>query len=115
MMNVKHLMDAAEPDADGERLWVEPVNLTKDLIEWCGVDHVLPHLGPPPKLLEWFNDHPDGYEFFRARYHEALAAGPYKTALQLLACIGHRQNFTLLHAGDDPEHNTATALFEFIA
>jgi uncharacterized protein YeaO (DUF488 family) len=114
MIKIKHLMDAAEPD-DGDRLWIEPHGLTKDLCEWCRVNHLVPHLGPPVKLWEWFSDHPDGYDFFRARYHEALADGPYKPALQQLACIGARDNFTLLHTGDDPEHNTATALYEFLS
>ena len=45
MIKIKHFMDAREED-DGERLWVEPTGLTKDLVEWCAVDHLLPHLGP---------------------------------------------------------------------
>jgi uncharacterized protein YeaO (DUF488 family) len=113
MIKIKHLMDAREDD-DGERLWVEPTGLTKDLTEWCGVDHLLSHLGPPKKLWEWFDDHPDGYDFFRARYHECLASGPHKDLLQRMACLAMRQNFTLLHTGEDPEHNTAVALYEFL-
>ena len=114
MIKIKHLMDATEPD-DGDRLWVEPHGLTKDLSDWCNVTHIVPHLGPPAKLSEWFEEHLDGYEFFRARYHEALSNGPYVPALKQLACIGARDNFTLLHTGDDPAHNTATALYEFLS
>src|SRR4051812_31970149 len=114
MIKVKHLMDATEPD-DGERAWVEPVGLTADLKEWCGVDHVLSHLGPPVALAEWFEEHPDGYEYFRARYHEALACGPYKDALQQLACVALRRNFTLLHAGSDTSQNVAAALHEYLS
>ena len=114
MIKVKHVMDAREAD-DGDRLWVEPIGLTKDLAEWCNVDHILPHLGPPVKLWEWFDEHADGYEFFRGCYHDSLTRGPYMVALQQLACVGARENFTLLHAGDDPSHNCAVALYEFLS
>lgn len=114
MIKVKHLLDAVEKD-DGARLWIEPIGLTKDLRQWCAVDHVLPHLGPPKALWEWFEAHPDGYGYFRATYHEALAGGKYKAALQELACAAQRSNFTLVHQGDDPEHNSGTALYEFIS
>jgi len=114
MIKVKHLLDPIEND-DGVRLWVEPIGLTKDLRQWCTVDHVLCHLGPPLGLWEWFDEHPDGYPYFRATYHDWLAKGKYKPALQELACAAQRQNFTLIYQGDDPAHNTATALHEFIS
>src|SRR5947209_19075064 len=109
MIKVKHLMDASEPD-DGERAWVESVKLTKDLREWCNVDHVLSHLGPPAALSEWLGEHPDGYEYFRARYHEALANGPHKDALQRRASMPMRRNFTLLQPSKAPSQNVASAL-----
>ena len=114
MIKIKHLMDAREED-DGDRLWVEPIGLTKDLVEWCAVDHLLPHLGPPKELWDWFDEHPDGYDYFRAQYHEALAKSPYKVALHHLAKAAVAENFTLLHAGDDPNHNSAAALHQFLA
>ena len=114
MFMVKHLMDPAASD-DGERLFVEAGGLTKDLAAWCEVKHVLCHLGPPRELVKWFEEHPDGYEYFRGRYHEALANGPYMKALQQLACDGMRRDFTLLHTGDSPAENTATALYEFLS
>ena len=113
MIKIKHLLDAVEPD-DGQRISVEPFNITRDLREWCKVDHVLCHLGPPKALWEWFEAHPDGYDFFRAKYHDALAKSVYKPALQKLACAGRNETFTLLHQGDDPGHNSATALHEFL-
>ena len=97
------------------RLWVEAIGLTRDLQQWRLVDHVLPHLGPPRDLWEWFAAHCDDYETFRGRYHEWLGKSHYRPALQQLACESLKGNFTLLHAGDDPEHNCATALREFIA
>jgi uncharacterized protein YeaO (DUF488 family) len=114
MIKIKHLLDAVEKD-DGVRIWVEPFGVTKDLREWCEVDHVLCHLGPPTQLRDWFEEHPDGFSYFRATYHECLANSRYKPALQELACAGMHQNFTLLHQGDDPEHNTAIALYEFLS
>jgi uncharacterized protein YeaO (DUF488 family) len=114
MIKIKHFLDAAEPD-DGRRIWVEPIGLACELREMCRVDHVLPHLGPPKDVWEWFDEHPDGYEYFRARYHESLGRSPYKPALQQLACAGMRETFTLLHASDDAGHNCATALHEFLS
>jgi uncharacterized protein YeaO (DUF488 family) len=114
MIKVKHLMDAAEA-SDGQRIWTESFGLTKDLREWCKVDHVLPHLGPPMKLWDWFEEHPDGYEYFRGCYHECLSKGPYRTALQQLACAAMKEDITLVHQGEDPQHNTATALHEFLS
>jgi uncharacterized protein YeaO (DUF488 family) len=114
MIKAKHFLDRIEAD-DGSRLWVESVALTKDLQEWGEVDHVLPQLGPPRDLWTWFAAHPDGYEDFRGRYHQWLSHCPYRSALQRLACDSLKSNFTLLHAGDDPEHNCATAFREFIA
>lgn len=114
MIKVKHLMDEVEPD-DGQRLWVEPIGLTKDMREWCSVQEVLPQFGPPIalwRLLETKSE--DAYDYFRGRYHEHLAAGRLKPALQTLAQAGLRENFTLLHQSTDGEHNTATALRDFI-
>ena len=114
MIIVKHLLDAVEV-GDGQRMWVESIGLTKDLREWYKVDHVLTHLGPPKPVWQVLDSHPDAYDFFRARYHEFLAKSQYKPALQALANAGLRENFTLLHQSDDPEHNSATALREFLA
>lgn len=114
MIKIKHLMDELEDD-DGQRLWVEPIGLTKDLQEMCQIDHILPHLGPPKKVWNWYQSHPDGYEFFRAKYHEALMRGPYKPALQSLVTAGRNETFSLVHGGDDPAKNTATALYEFLS
>ncbi len=114
MIQVKHLLDTIEPD-DGQRIWVEPIGLTLDLREWCRIDHMLNHLGPVPRLWQWFEHHPQGYDYFRARYHEALAESPYRTAMMELVTAARRNNFTLIHQSEDAEHNTATALHEFLS
>src|ERR1051325_2445805 len=113
MIKIKNLMDAIESD-DGERLWIEPIGLTKDLQEWCKVDHVLIHLGPPKKIWKWFEEHPSGYEYFRGKYHEALKNGPNVGALQALAHAGQKETFTLVHSGDNESENSASALYEFL-
>jgi uncharacterized protein YeaO (DUF488 family) len=113
MIKVKHIFDRIEAD-DGPRLWVEPIALTKDLVEWCCVTRVLPHLGPPRDLSEWFAEHLDGYEYFRCLYFDWLSSSSYRPALQRLACECLKTNCTLLHAGDDGQHNVATALAGFI-
>jgi uncharacterized protein YeaO (DUF488 family) len=114
MIKVKHIFDTVEKD-DGLRMWVEPIGLVKDLQDWCKINHVMPHLGPPKDAWDEFGEHPDGYEEFRGQYHECLSHSHYRPALQKLACAGIRENFTLVHSGDDPEHNSATALREFIS
>ena len=113
MIKVKHVLEAVEQD-DGQRIWVEPIGLTKDLREWCRVDHVLPHLGPPIKAWKVLEEHPDAYEYFRACYHEALRRSQYRTALQQLACASRNETFTLIHQSEDGEHNSASALQEYL-
>jgi uncharacterized protein YeaO (DUF488 family) len=115
MIKVKHLMDEVEHD-DGQRLWVEPIGLTRDMREWCSVHEVLPQFGPPIALWRLLETRPEeAYDYFRGRYHEHLAAGQLKPALQALAQAGMHENFTLLHQSLDREHNTATALRDFIS
>src|ERR1700743_1168042 len=114
MIKVKHFLEAAEA-SDGQRIWAEPVGLTKDLREWCRVDHVLPHLGPPRELWNWFDEHPDGYGHFRGQYHEALNKSPYRTALQQLATAARRETFTLLHQGEKNDENSGQAMLELLS
>ena len=114
MIKAKHFLERIEAD-DGPRMWIEPIGLTKDLQAWRSVDHVMPHLGPPRDLWEWFIAHPDEYEVFRRKYHDWLSSSHYRPALQRLACECLAANFTLLHAGEDADHNCATALHEFIS
>lgn len=114
MIKIKNLFDKVET-TDGTRLWIEPIGLTKDLRKWCEVDHILCHIGPPMELWQWFEEHPTGYDYFRATYHDHLSKGKYRPALKELACAGLKQSFTLLHQTEDPEHNTATALYEFLS
>jgi len=113
MIHVKHFMDTVEAD-DGQRIWVEPIGLTHDLRGWCCVQRMLLNVAPPRQLWEWFNSNPEGYEFFRGKYHEWLSRSPYMPALQELAYAGLHENLTLLHQGDHPEHNSAMALHDFL-
>jgi uncharacterized protein YeaO (DUF488 family) len=114
MIKVKSFLDDVEGD-DGQRLWVEPIGVTHDLRGMCRIDHVLSHLGPPKKLWDWYEEHPDAYDYFRAEYHEHLKQGPYNEALMQLASIAQRETFTLLHQGEDAIHNSAMALYEYLS
>ena len=114
MIKIKHFLDPVEVD-DGARIWVEPWGLTADFRQWCQVNHLMCHLAPPRELCDWFENHPDGYEYFRAQYHEWLAKSSFKPALQQLAWTATRETLTLLHQGDDVELNSAMALYEFLA
>ena len=114
MFKVKNVFDAIETD-DGLRLWVEPVGLTKDLREWCVVHHSAPALAPEGKLAAWFDRHPDGYDFFRGRYHESLKSSVHLPTLRELAALGQRETITLLHQGSSANENSAAALHEFLS
>jgi uncharacterized protein YeaO (DUF488 family) len=113
MIKIKHLLDTVE-SGDGERMWVEPIGLTRDLTEWCSVTHTLTSLGPPMTLWRWFQDHPEGYDYFRGKYHEHLGQGRRRKVLMHLAAAALQEDFTLLHQGDDPNQNSATALYEYL-
>jgi uncharacterized protein YeaO (DUF488 family) len=113
MIKVKHFMDDPEHD-DGTRIWIEPIGLTRDLRRWCKVDFLVPELGPPVALAAWFEQHPDGYAYFREHYHAVLYVHPDRDALRKLVDLGAKYNVTLLHQSDDPRHNSATALLEFL-
>jgi len=114
MFKIKHFLDAAETD-DGQRIWVEPIGLTRDLREMCNITDVLSHYGPPVSLWEWFEKHPDGYDYFRAQYHEWLAKSAHTEGLKDLVFQALRDNITLIYQGNDAQHNTATALYEFLS
>jgi len=114
MIQVKHFMDQPQ-DADGIRIWVEPYHLVTELRELCKVEFCSAQMAPPLQLRRWFEVHPYEYEEFRGEYHEHLARCPYAQHLHrfALAAAGP-ENVTLLHDEDDPQHNSATALAEFL-
>lgn len=114
MILVKHLMDRVEPE-DGQRLWIEPIDLTRDLREWCRVDYRMASLSPERRLWNWFQRHADGYEYFRGMYHVTLSRGMTRELAKELAWAATETNFTLLHQSDDPAHNSATALYEYLS
>ena len=113
MIKVKSLFDGVEPD-DGVRLFVEPSGLTRDLVEWCAVHHVLSNVAPPKRMTRSLEGGPDRYPEFRGQYHEWLSGSKFVPALDELANAARAENYTLLHTGDDPEHNVATALAEYL-
>jgi uncharacterized protein YeaO (DUF488 family) len=113
MIQIKSLFDAADA-SDGLRLWVGAVALTRDLTEWCRVDRWLKEGAPPVELARWFEEHPGGWEYFRAKHHEALDQGGSLDALRRLSRKGIDENITLLHAESNPSQNTAVSLYEYL-
>jgi uncharacterized protein YeaO (DUF488 family) len=114
MIRVKHLFDARE-SGDGLRLWVGPVGLTRDLAEWCHVVRWLREGSPSAALAEWFEEHPGGWEYFRARHHDELARGGAVDRLRALGQHALTENVTLLHAEDSPVENAAVSLHQYLA
>ena len=84
MIRIKHLMDSVDNE-DGPRLFVDRSGLTRDLTEWCAVDHVLANVAPPKALVRWFERHPSEYAHFRAMYHDFLRKSRYRPSLGELA------------------------------
>jgi uncharacterized protein YeaO (DUF488 family) len=113
MIKVKSIFDPVEPD-DGVRIWVEPIGLTLDLVQWCDVDYVLPQLGPPLRVWDDLQGHPDHYDYFTAKYHAFLAQEPRRATLARLAALSVSRQVTLLHEGNDPDQNSAMALAGFL-
>ena len=113
MIKVKHLFDPPDAD-DGLRIWVEPVGLTRDLQQWCDVDYVLPQLGPPLRAWDELREHPEGYDYFSAKYFAYLAQGSQRATLHQLAAYSATRALTLLHQGEDPHKNPAVVLLEFL-
>jgi uncharacterized protein YeaO (DUF488 family) len=99
---------------DGSRIWVEPLGLTRDLRQWCSVDSVLPVIGPPRVLWDWFEVNPLAYASFREFYHNHLDRSGLRPALQELAKLAVTGDLTLLHQGSHPARNTATALCNYL-
>lgn len=113
VIKVKHLMDALEED-DGVRIWVEPIGLTRDLAEWCSIDNVIPQMTPSQKTI-FVATHAEGFDYYVQRFHEELRKSPQAPTLKALAMASRVENFTLIHASEDPAQNCAMALFEYLA
>jgi uncharacterized protein YeaO (DUF488 family) len=113
MIKVKHLLDPIESD-DGERIWIEPIGLTRDLFEMCAIDAVMSHLGPSQEIADELEAHPHRYDYFFAEYQHQLYNGSYLLELKDLARIGRWRNITLIHHGSNPAENSAVALRDFL-
>lgn len=113
MISVKHFMERYARE-DGPRLWVEPIGLTLDLVEWCRVDLLLREFAPPRILWEWFDERPGlgRYQVFRRGYRSCLLHSPHRDSLKALAGLAMDGNLTLLHQGSEILYNTGCALRE---
>lgn len=114
MIQIKNLFDAAD-ESDGLRLWIGPIGLTKDLAVWCRVDRWLREGSPSPELAQWHEEHPDGWEYFRAKHHDSLAQGGHAPLLRELSRRAMRENITLLYEGSSQSQNAAVSLHEYLS
>ena len=113
MIFVKHLFDVPQAQ-DGERIWIDSIGLTRDLIEWCQIAHVMTNLGPSKETAAWFEEHPAGFDFFEAEYLEELRSSPSIISMRGLAAASTNKSFTLVHHGHHPVENSATVLGTFL-
>jgi uncharacterized protein YeaO (DUF488 family) len=116
MFAIKHIMDPVSA-AEGPRVWVEPVGLTRDLREWCRVEVLATELAPPAMLWEWYDASPGArrYELFRAAYRTWLLSRVHPDNLLALAGLTTKgRPITLLHQCADGSRNTASALRDVI-
>jgi uncharacterized protein YeaO (DUF488 family) len=114
MIRIKHLFDSVDTQ-DGERIWIEPIGLTRDFVEWCKITHVMSSLGPSKEMVEWLDQHPSCFDFFEAQYLAELNSSKYMTSLRGLAVASRTQTFTLIHQGEKPNENSAVVLRNFLA
>jgi uncharacterized protein YeaO (DUF488 family) len=114
MIRIKHLFDPVDK-GDGERIWIEPVGLTRDFVEWFNIAHVMSNLGPSKEIAEWFEQHPACFDFFEDQYLTELQSSQYITSLRGLAVASLSQTFTLIYQGDKPNENSAIVLSNFLA
>lgn len=113
MLQIKSLFDKPEPQ-DGLRLWVGPIGLTKDLAQWCNVDRWLKEGSPTAVLGQWFEEHPQGWDYFRGMHHEELNRNGYVRELRSLSLRSSKENVTLLYGETNPEQNSAVSLYEYL-
>jgi uncharacterized protein YeaO (DUF488 family) len=113
MIKVKYLLDPVDPD-DGQRIWVERYGLTKDLQEWCQVDHVITEVAPSPALLYHLERDPDGFHVFRKAYASELHNSAWRDPLEKLALASRSGNLTLVHTSNDVDRNGAVALCQYL-
>jgi uncharacterized protein YeaO (DUF488 family) len=111
MIYVKHFMDSVSP-GEGPRLWVEPLGLTLDLLEWCRIDLLMRDFAPNRILWEWYYERPGTgrYQVFSQAYRKWLLEGPCRASLQALAQLARNGDITLLHQCTDSTRNSGTVL-----
>lgn len=115
MLSVKHFTELGET-ADGPRVWVEPIGITRDLCEWCHIDVLATEFAPPAMLWEWLEERPGAarYLVFRRAYRDWLQMHCDADSLRTLAELAASRPITLLHQGGDPRFNTAGALRDLL-
>jgi uncharacterized protein YeaO (DUF488 family) len=111
MIQVKRVYDPPEP-TDGPRFLVErlwPRGMKKEELAMTGW---LRDLAPSAELRRWFSHDPAKWEQFRRRYFAELEGND--EAMRPLREAARRGKVTLLYSARDIEHNSATALKEYL-
>ncbi|HET8614910.1 MAG TPA: DUF488 family protein [Actinomycetales bacterium] len=101
-------------DDDGTRVLVDrlwPRGVSKEraaLAEWCK------QVAPSPELRRWFGHDPERYDQFVRRYHDELASGEQREALERLRRVARTGTLTLVTATKDEDHCAAEVLYELL-
>lgn len=111
------LKNAAEqPEAvDGTRILVEPIrSKTTNPSPTLSIDISLQALAPSPALRNKLNPNPDSltWDEFQHQYRVELARNTRATQTVLNAA--RRGTVTLVYTSEDPQHNSATVLKEYL-
>jgi uncharacterized protein YeaO (DUF488 family) len=111
MLRTKRVYERPDSD-DGYRVLVDrswPRGLTK---EKANVDEWLREAGPSDDLRRWFHNNPEKWEEFKASYIGELRTKG--TLLNKIATRSDKARVTLLYSYNDPVHNQAVVLKEFL-
>jgi uncharacterized protein YeaO (DUF488 family) len=112
MIKIKRVYDAVDQE-DGirflvDRLW--PRGIAKESLK---ADFWLKNVAPSTELRQWFAHDPAKWGEFRRKYFAELKASPrwWKPIIE-----AEREGaVTLLYSANDPAHNNAVALREFLS
>jgi uncharacterized protein YeaO (DUF488 family) len=112
-VQVRRVYEEPSPD-DGARVLVDrlwPRGVSKEraaLDEWCK------QVAPSPELRTWFGHDRAKYDEFVRRYHEELASGERREALEGLRERARTGTLTLVTATKDEDHCAAEVLYEML-
>ncbi len=113
MFRLKNATEQAEA-VDGTRILVEPIRSKTTSNPTLHIDISLQALAPSPALRNKLKPNPDSlaWDEFQHQYRVELARNTRATQAVLNAA--RRGNVTLVYTSEDPQHNSATVLKEYL-